>query len=364
MKKIIICVPSLAIGGAEKFAVDLAIQINKSEYNVIVAITRKKVDTFLKERLEKNKIRIADLSSDNFLEMLQKQVHFFKIEKPDVVHAQTGSILHIMLACMLCKIPLRLYTVHNEAKLLYGNSKLKKLIYKLAFIVFQFKIVAICETVKNTLINDMNINSEKILIVKNGVDVNRFIPTKKLHDKDEINLITVGRLCEIKNQVMTVRVVCKLRQLGYKVNFLILGDGDDREKIEEIIQKHNATDYIKLLGFKINVEDYLRQAEVYISSSKTEGLPLSILEAMASGLPIVATDAGGTRDIVLNNVNGFLIKIDDEVALQEAIVNLISNKQLIDDFSQESRVIAEVWSSENCTEGYENLYQNIKKEET
>lgn len=356
MKKVVICVPSLAIGGAEQFAVNLAIAVNKHRFKVVVAVTRTNVDTFLKQLLEESGIQIIDLAAENYLRMLHKQMQFLKKERPHVVHAQTGSILHMMLACKLCNTPIRLYTVHNEARLLYGNSKLKKKIYKTGFTFFDFRPIAICPTVKQTLIEDMGIPANYITVVNNGVDTKRFTPDHLVYNGEITRIISAGRLCWIKNQLMIVRVVSTLHKLGYKVELVLLGDGVDRDKIRNEIHKNGAESYIFTLGLKKNVHDYLRQSNIYVSASRTEGLPLSILEAMACGLPIVATDAGGTKDIVKNGINGFLVKVDDEDGMQEALQKLIDDKILQRNYAYKSREIAEQWSTEDCTYGYEKLY--------
>lgn len=356
MKKIAICVPSLAIGGAERFAVDLAISIDKSKFKVMFLITRTNVESFLKSLLEQNGIQIVDLAAKDYPTMLHKQLQFLRKERPDVVHAQTGSILHMMLACKICNIPNRLYTVHNEANLLYGSSILKKEIYKMGFSFFGFKPVAICPTVKQTLIEDMGISENQIVVVNNGVDIKRFTPVETICNDGVVHIISVGTLYWIKNQLMTIHVVSELHRMGYKVELTLLGDGVDRDKIQKEIERKKAENYIFAPGSKKNVEDYLRKADIYVSASKTEGLPLSILEAMACGLPVVATDAGGTKDIVKNGVNGFLVKVDDEEEMRSAIQKIIDNKILRREYSYKSREIAEQWSAENCTRGYEAQY--------
>ncbi len=356
MKKIVLCVPSLCTGGAERFTTDLALNIDKSKFEVFVAVTRLHTDTPLKHLLEENGINIIDLSGNRYLQMLKKQLRFLRKEKPDVIHAQIGSILHMMLACKLCKVPLRLYTVHNEAKLLYGSNRVKREIYKMAFSLFHFKPIAICPTVKQTLIDDMDIPEDSIIVVNNGVDVQRFTPLDKPCDDETVHIISVGTLYWIKNQLMTINAVCAIHDMGYKIDLTLLGDGEDRDKIKEAIQNHHAERFIFTPGSKKNVEDDLRKANIYVSASKTEGLPLSILEAMACGLPVVATDAGGTRDIVHNGENGFLVKVDDTKELQDAILKVIDDKTLRIKFSQASRKIAEIWSAENCTRGYEKVY--------
>lgn len=358
MKKVVICVPSMETGGAERFVVDLALAVDKRRFEVIVAITRLNSESFLKQQLEQESIRVVDLAAKDYPTMLRKQIRFLKKERPDVVHAQTGSIFHMMLACKICNVPIRLYTVHNEANLLYGNSKLKKEIYKMGFSFFGFKPIAICPTVKQTIVDDMRVSENRIVVVNNGVDVKRFVPNQTARDDEVIRIISVGTLYWIKNQLMTIRVVSVLHESGYKVELTLLGDGEDREKIQNAIKENKADSYIFTPGSKKNVEDYLRQADLYVSASKTEGLPLSILEAMACGLPVVATDAGGTRDIVKDGINGFLIEVDNEVEMKEALQQLINNKQLRKACSAKSREIAEQWSVEKCTQGYEMLYES------
>ena len=357
MKKVVICVPSLAIGGAERFAVDLALTVDVNRFKVIVAITRTNVESFLKQQLEQNHIHIVDLAAKEYPMMLWKQLRFLKKEKPDVVHAQTGSILHMMLSCKLCNVPLRLYTVHNEAYLLYGNSKFKKAVYKMGFFFFKFKPIAICPMVKQTLIEDMGISENRIVVVNNGVDTKRFVPAKTNRDDGVTRIISVGTLYWIKNQLMMIRVISELHNLGYKVELTLLGDGEDRKKIQNMIKENKAESYVFMLGSKKNVEEYLKQSDIYVSASKTEGLSLSILEAMACGLPIVASDAGGTKDIVKDGVNGFLFRVDDEDGMKEALQKLIQDKTLRKTYGQRSREIAEQWSAENCTHGYEAQYE-------
>lgn len=357
MKKVVICVPSLAIGGAERFAVDLALALDKNRFKVIIAITRLNVDSYFKRILEQNDVQIVNLAGNDYLTMLKKQLQFLNKEKPDVVHAQTGSILHMMLACKLYNVPIRLYTVHNESNLLYGNSEIKKIIYKAGFSFFKFKPVAICPRVKQTLVEDMGIPASRIVVVNNGVDTSRFTPAQAINESDIVRIISVGTLYWLKNQLMTIRVILALHKLGFKVELTLLGDGEDIDRIKRAIKESDADSFIFAPGSKKNVEDYLRQSDIYISSSKTEGLPLSVLEAMACGLPIVATDAGGTRDIVKDGINGFLVNVDDEEGMKEALVKLIDNKMLRKSYSVKSREIAEQWSIENCTHSYEILYE-------
>ena len=351
------CVPSLGTGGAERFAVDLARKIDRDKYDVIVVETRKHVEGAFYDILLNAGIRTENLAEKTFLKMLKKQIAFLKTEKPDVVHTNIGSVLHMMISCKLCSIPTCIYTVHNEAKLLFGNSKIKKMLYQFAFSFFDFIPVAICPTVKKTILDEFKICSDKIPIVRNGVDIEKFCPCETKNNKNTIRIISVGTLYWIKNQELAINAICNLHRKGFNISLGIVGDGVDREKLDKMITDNKAEEYIRIYGRKKNVEDYLREADIYVSTSRTEGLPLSILEAMACGLPIVATKAGGVVDIVSNNINGYVVQNDNLTELEAALEELVKSETKRIEYGKESRRISEEWSLEACVKGYEELYE-------
>lgn len=355
MTKVALCIPSLVMGGAERFVVDLARMIDKKKYEVQVIITRNGVKTQLWNELRDNDIEIIDVSDNNFFRMTKNVFMYFITQRPSVVHANVGSMLHIMLAAKLARIPKKLYTVHNEAKLLFGNSKFKKMIYKSAFLNFGFVPIAICDTVKKTLINEFSLKSEYIPCVKNGVDINKFRFERMAHHK--VRIISVGSLYQIKNHQAIIDAFAELYSENKELRLLILGEGVQREFLEGKIDKYNLKEVVSLPGIKKDVASYLQASDIYVSASLTEGLPLSILEAMSCGLPVVATNAGGTVDIVKNNVNGIIVSRSDSKELKNALEKLLNNDDLRERFGTNSRNIAIEWSLENCARGYEKLYE-------
>lgn len=357
MKKIVICVPSLGVGGAEKFAVDLAQRLDRTKYEIIVAETRIQVDSIHRKTLEAHKIRIVDLTGKSYLTMTKKQLSFLKREKPDVVHTNTGSVLHMMVSCLICKVPRRIYTVHNEAKLLYGTNNLKKMAYKLAFSVFRFIPVAICPTVKETLIKTLHIKAERIPVVNNGVDIDRFSVPKHKTAHNIFRVISVGSFNWIKNQAMMIRAVSALRDQGRRICLTLLGEGEDRAKLEALVRELGVENEVSMPGIKTNVEQYLQASDLYVTASRTEGLPLSVLEAMACGLPVVATKAGGVKDIVHDGENGRVVDIEDDIAFEQAILDLYEDETKRNAYALASRKVAEAWSLRACVEGYSRLYE-------
>lgn len=356
MKKVLLCIPTLGTGGAEKFVVDLAIKLDKTAFDITVATTRKCTAGSFQNTLKDNNITVVDLSGPNYFSMLRNQLIYLKRERPDVVHTNIGSVLHMMVATKLIAVPVKLFTMHNQAEYTLGERKLNKWLYRTAFAFFGYKPVAICDHIIESIRDGFGTSQEKILKVNNGVDLARFVPAKEKKDMPNIEIITTGTMYPVKNQGALLDVFSNLHKKNTNIHMTILGDGELRDEMEQKVAALGLADAVSLPGIQKNVCTYLQKADIYISASKSEGLPLSILEAMACGLPIVATAAGGTVDIVQTGVNGIVVPIDDKEALEEALATLVNNIHLRKTYGEASLRIVQKWSIEACAKGYEELY--------
>lgn len=361
MLKVVLCIPTLATAGAEKFVVDLAINLDRRSTDVCIVITRKNVIGAYGELLKKNNIKIVDLSDDNILKMFYNQYKFLSTYRPDIVHTNIGSLLHIMFVTKLLGIKGRIYTVHNEAKLLYGNSSLRKLVYKLAFSYFDFKPVAICENIKESFIKSFGSKYMDMSIVNNGVDIFKFKPVQNKKQRNKVKIINTGTMYYIKNQIELLKAFSIVTKKYDNLSLTILGDGEDRCKLEKFVEDEGLSDKVFMPGICKNVDEYLSDSDIYISTSLTEGLPLSMLEAMASGLPVISSNVGGCNDLVKHGENGFIYKINEIDSLVEYMEKLINDRTLRNELSRNSRKIAEVWSIKNCAGAYNEMYKILSE---
>ncbi len=358
MKKIVICIPTLSTAGAERFVVDLAINLDKSKYCVYVAITHSNIVGKFGKILKENNVDIVNLTGKNYFECTKKQILFFKKIKPDVIHANIGSMFHVMLSAKIMRIEKKIYTIHNEANLLYGNSKLRKLVYRLAFNFFDFLPVAICESVKVSMEREFGKKYASIPCVNNGVDIMKYCVSKRKNTTNTITFINTGTMYWIKNQNEIIEAFSNLFIKYKNIRLIILGDGENRKKLEKLIKIKEISDVVNMPGICTNVSEYLQSSDIYISASLTEGLPLSMLEAMACGLPVIGSDAGGTVDLIKPDINGFIYPKKNRKSLEKAMEKLINNTQMRVEYAKNSRKIAENWSIEKCVLGYENLYNS------
>src|SRR5699024_4621770 len=132
-------------------------------------------------------------------------------------------------------------------------------------------------------------------------------------------LIYVGELSDRKNQMGAVRMMASLVKRVPTAYLLLVGEGDKREELEQLIKEKQLEKNIRLMGFRTDIPELMSLSDVAISCSRQEGLPVNVMEAMATGLPVVASDCRGNRDLVENDQNGFVYPQDQ---LEEAVNRL------------------------------------------
>lgn len=354
-KNILIMIPTLNIAGAEKFVVDLAINLDKSKFNIYVGTLYKSKNNYYEGLLKKNNIQIVDFYAKNKFKILKNINKYFKNNKIDILHTNLNTILYTMFFAKKYKIQKRIFTFHSTADRI--DSKLKKKLYKFAFKKLDFVPVAISDYIKQTVKNEFKIELDKIECIYNGVDINKFVKTEK-NENDVCTLINVGTLYYIKNHALLINSVKKLIDKGYSLRLILLGDGKLKEELINLTNALGLSNIVEFKGVVNNVSYYLEQADIYCCTSLVEGLPISVLEAMSCGLPIISTKAGGVVDIVKNEYNGYICDTFDVDEYTSLIEKLILDKKMKFDMGKKSRLFVEKLSIEYCAKNYEKVYLN------
>lgn len=200
-----------------------------------------------------------------------------------------------------------------------------------------------------------------------GVDKDKFnfeMSTEERHElreslkikDDDFVLIQVGELNKNKNQIMAINAMKKLIKENSNIHLLLIGNGDMKEEYKKKINELNLEKNIHLLGYRKDIPQLLKISDVLISLSYREGLPVNVMEAMASGLPVIATDCRGNRDLILNGQNGYILKTDDTVSLEEKILFLSGNINICEQFKEKSKKIIKYYNIETVKEKMQNTY--------
>lgn len=217
---------------------------------------------------------------------------------------------------------------------------------------------------------------KSISVLANPIDIDFFRPVSDLVQKEKTKkklgvkgkmLIYVGRVSYEKSIDQVIKAFGRAIKIIPDLNLVIVGDGPEKEKLENLADRLKIRKNLKFTGYLRGKEllETLRAADIFITASKSENMPVSILEAMSAGLPVIGVDALGIPEIVQDGKNGFIATPDNTREMAEKIIMLVRDKELINNFSANSRKIILGCSGEEIAKLQEQIYQKaIEKHES
>jgi glycosyltransferase involved in cell wall biosynthesis len=253
-------------------------------------------------------------------------ISLLRRERPQILHASSSKAGVLgRLAAVAARVPIRFFTVHGWAFSAY--SGLPSLLYRTSDrLMAPLTTVTICvsETELAAGLEAGTCSADRSVVIHNAVDIAG--APRSPHDRPTPRLIAVGRLKAPKDFLTLIRSLGALRDHEFEA--LIVGEGPDRNAIEAEIRRLELRGRVRLAGERSDVPELLAESDVFVLSSRSEGLPVSVLEAMSAELPVVATDVGGLAELVVDGETGILVPPDDEAALTEALGRLVEDREL------------------------------------
>jgi len=219
------------------------------------------------------------------------------------------------------------------------------------------QVVAVSDEVRKRLLK-AGVGKERIRLVRNGIDLRPFDPGN--HAKLEQGMVVglVGRLAWEKGVDLFLRAAAKILIEFPNIRFVVVGDGPDRDELEHLIDEMEVRTNVKLLGRREDMASLYASLDVMVSSSRQEGLPMAILEGMASGLALVATAVGEVPTVVLDGCTGLLVPADNVEALAQGIIHLLQDTASRARFGAAARqLIEEEYSAARMAMDYLSVYE-------
>lgn len=363
--KILHVIESLEVGGAEMVVVQLANQMAIS-HDVSVCCV-KKVGP-LQERLS-DRISVCCLhkkEGNDFRIPLAIASHV-KAESFDVVHSHNwGVFFDSVLGARFGGARSIVHTAHGNF-LPYPNSmsgKIKKHIRRAMDKFASFfldELVTVSSYIRGQIIGFLGLDPKKISTIYNGIALNDFgrnVNSDQRQNNGEIVFTAVGRLASVKNYPMLIRAFAVAQeQTETKLKLWFVGDGPERKDLERLTTQLGIIDSVTFMGFKDNIKEILLDSDVFMLTSHYEGVSIALLEAMATGLPVIATSVGGNVEVVVDKQSGILIPDNDIKNCVAAMVKMANDEILRRDFGNNaSERVGQIFNLDNTVHKYLAIY--------
>ena len=353
--KVIQVMPEFALAGAEIMCETLVYEMQKNGVEVVV-ISLFDYHSPITERLEKNGLKIIYLNKKPGFDysIIRKLVKIFKQEKPDVIHTHRYLTVYAIPAAILAGVKRRVHTVHNVAE--KENGRWGRFFNKWFFKINKVVPVALSPLVQESISKEYGIKKEKIPVVFNGIDLSKCLEKQDYTLGEKITILHIGRFMEQKNHTGLIEVFSMFHAKYPNSRLQLIGDGEKRESIEKIVKEKGLSDAVEFLGLQDNVYGYLHNADIFILPSLYEGIPITLIEAMGTGLPIVATDVGGIPDMLSDGESASLVSLNSE-KITAALLSLAEDEGKRKNFGERARIDAIKFSAEIMAQKYLKIYQ-------
>ncbi|MDE6091303.1 MAG: glycosyltransferase family 4 protein [Duncaniella sp.] len=349
--------PEFGLAGAETMCENLTYElVNKG--NEVIVVSLYNFHSPITERIENSNIPLLYLNKKPGLDIsiIKKIRNIIKQYRPDIVHTHRYLLKYVAIAVVGLNIKSIVHTVHNIAQ--KENNLVDRYINKIIFKCKQAVPVALSKEIQSTISEVYNFPVNELPVVFNGFSIKDVSPKIEYSFKDKIRIINVGRYTSVKNQLSLIEAVNKLHKENSEIELNIYGDGPLKAELNQKIKELKAENYIHENGLTDKVTEKLRESDIFILPSVYEGMPMTIIEAMSLGLPIIASNVGGIPDMIEDGRNGLLCNTNVE-SIYSSLKLLIENEQLRETLGRGALIQAEVFSAEQMAKSYVELYNRL-----
>lgn len=359
--------PALQIGGAERLAVNLCVY-HTPRTEPVCLIYDPPSGTHYEQLLHKHRIPLYTANKRRAYDIgvFVRLFRLTRLLKPAAMHLHISGINYIFPLLPFLRLPC-VYTVHNVADRDLHARRSGRLVQYLAFRwrLGGIQPVAISEQVRVSF--QQLYSWGELPVIWNGIPVEGFAPSPELRARwraqegfceNDVLIVCVAGLRPQKNLGLLLKAFEALK--NESVRLLLVGSGEQEAQLRALAQELSVGERVHFLGLRSDIPEILNACDLFALSSDWEGTPMAIMEAMASGLPIVSTAVGGVPELVQHSTTGLLTPKGDERALSEALRQLVSDPALRQAMGNAARHFAiEHFDIRKTVDAYEQLYAQL-----
>jgi L-malate glycosyltransferase len=294
---------------------------------------------------------------------------FFRRERVTLVHAhQYTPFFYAATSRLLGHRPPVAFTEHGRHFPDYPRRK--RMLVNRILLGGRDRVVGVGQATAQALIDNEGFPPGRVAVIYNGIDLDRSGgPTDRETARremgvgpDDLVLLQVARLDYLKDHATAIRTLRHVLQRKPEARLVLVGEGPERTKIEGLIEEHGVRTQVRLLGQRKDVAHLLAGADLFLLTSISEGIPLTVIEAMAARVPVIATRVGGLAEVVEEGGTGLLAPSGDDEALAGRVVQLADNPRLREEMGARSHARAlSLFSEARMCDDYERLYREMAR---
>ncbi|HEX8270173.1 MAG TPA: glycosyltransferase family 4 protein [Flavobacterium sp.] len=302
------------------------------------------------------------------ISLVKKIIHVVKSEKIDVIHVHDSSALNGALVAS--------YFLPANVKIILSRKRNNRIAKKpLNYYKYSHPKITCIVSVSNAVADifaDIIKDKERLLTIYDAIDVKSFSERPNqmlLHQEYNLqpDVKIIGNIAGLNDQkdlvtfIDTARKILEKSSRNSQIKFVLIGEGPLKLDLQEYAKSLNLENEIIFTGFRNNVADLLAEFDIFLLTSINEGLPLTIYEAFAARVSVVATDAGGIREVLVNGKTGFVTAIKDSDALSDRVLETLNNPELAASMQHNAfELVKNHHDLSNIRENYYNFYQSLR----
>lgn len=362
-----------AVGGLENGVVNLINRLPESQYrHVIISLTDA---TEFKQRINRKDVEIYCLHKKpgNDLGLYLRLWKLLRQIKPDITHTRNLAALEMVFIAMLAGVKKRVHSEHGWGMNDLHGANPKHRLLRRVMSKLSHRYIGLSKHIINYLHNEVGIPGAKLTQIYNGVDADRFnsinanyetVKFPPSFDEDSIIIGTVGRMEAVKAQTTLAEAFILLhrecQQYRHKLRLVMIGDGDLRNKSQEKLDQAELSEYCWLPGSRDDVPSIMNRMDIFVLPSRNEGISNTILEAMATGLPVVATRVGGNPELVIEQHTGLLVPSDNPYEMMLALKQYVEDADMrLQHGKNALTTISERFRIEHMVDNYLSVYNSL-----
>ena len=363
--RVLMVLPMLAHGGAEFLVRNMLENGFSSDFDVSLCLLSPSQDKNSEQRIRDMGVKVHNIGLErrHHLVIILELYRIFRKIRPHVIHTHLYSLVHCLIPSVLTGIPARVHTIHSIAW--HDGSFTVRMAARIASRLLGFTLPGISTSIAGTIKKYYHVAN--VPVINNGIPAENIREGGAKLDRGEFGFserdylcVHVGSFLVCKNHAMLINSFNEVLKVRPETALLLVGDGPLRAEMEGMARELGISGRVRFAGIRDDVMGLLRISDLFVLSSHFEGLPISVLEAMSSGLPVVATDVGGVRDLVLDGKTGYLVLPGDMNGFAHAILKMASSRERARELGAAGRErVRNEFSISSTVLGYERLYKQI-----